>query len=517
MQIESTPQERLIAVEPAPLAARLGGVAVAIPRRLLGLIAAGLLLECVILVLVKGTTLRTWPDAIRTPTPITGIYGENVAGIVRFGATGLALFAAYGLALWFSRVRPSRATLAVAFLFPLLFALPLWIMYPAGSQDMMHNTFDAILLWQYRVSPLSTPPLVYPDHPLFSILSVWEDEASYYGPLWYLALAPTNAIGGNDFVANILAQKTLVGGFFFATAVMVYLIARRFRPEAVVPAVVFFAWNPLVLFETVGNGHNDILMIFFGMVGFWLTLSRRWFWVVVALTLAVLVKYVFVVLGPLLLVYALYQDGRQALRPLVLGGIVSCVLTVLVFAPFYEGRETFTSIFGGLQRWISSPSSLMNTTLTYALDDEAMAGTLTKRLTLGLFLVIYLWLLWRQGPSYQHLVSTSFYTLFFYLAIIGWWYWPWYLLWVLPFAALLIGERAAMLAFILSLTTFLNYIPVGWERFLWDPIFKFYGVELARTFMTWSAPLLFWVTIPLQRLRFGRDGAAVSLSADRDG
>jgi hypothetical protein len=173
-----------------------------------------------------------------------------------------------------------------------------------------------------------------------------------------------------------------------------------------------------------------------------------------------------------------------------------------LFLPFYEGPQTFTSIFGGLQRWISSPTSLMNTALTYAFRDEVLAGTVTKRSTLALFALVYLYLLWRQQPSLQRLFSTSFYVLFFYHTIIGWWYWPWYLLWLLPFAALLLGSQAGMIAFILSYTSFLAYIPVGWERFLWDPVLKFIGVELGRTFFIWSAPLLYWATIPLQRLRF---------------
>ena len=481
-------------------------MSLAVPWRLIGLFSAGLLLEAIFLRLADGATLRTWPEAIRTPIPITGIYGENVTGIVRFGFMGLAFFAAYGLGLLFSGLQPSRPALAVALGFPVLFAAPLWIMYPVGSQDMMHNVFDAVLLWQYGESPLTAPPLAHAEHPLFSILSVWEDEASYYGPLWYLLIAPTNWIGGNDFVANVLVQKALVGLFYFGTTWMVYLITRRVRPQAVVPAVVFFAWNPLVLFETVGNGHNDILMVFFGVTAYWLALDRRWSWAIVALTFGILVKYIFIVLGPLLVVYAVQQEGRRALRPLILGGLAATVVLVLCFIPFFEGGKTFTSMFGGLARWISSPASLMNTSLAYIVEDEVRAGAITKRSTLALFAVVYLWMLWRQPPHYEGLISTSFYVLFLYLAIMGWWYWPWYFLWALPFAAVLVGGNAAMMAFIMALTSFLTYIPVGWERFLWDAASKYYGVDLPRTFMTWSAPLLYWVTIPLQRLRFDETG-----------
>jgi hypothetical protein len=114
----------------------------------------------------------------------------------------------------------------------------------------------------------------------------------------------------------------------------------------------------------------------------------------------------------------------------------------------------------------------------------------------------YLYLAWRQDSSFSRLITTSFYVIFFYHTIIGWWYWPWYLLWLIPFAALLVGRSEAMIALILSYTSFLAYIPVGWERFLWDPALKFIGVEVGRTFFIWSAPLIYWATIPLQRLRF---------------
>jgi hypothetical protein len=266
----------------------------------------------------------------------------------------------------------------------------------------------------------------------------------------------------------------------------------------------------LVLFETVGNGHNDILMVFFGLVGVWLALSGRWFWAIVALAVAVLFKYVFIVLGPLLLLYALHHDGRRALRPILLGGIASVVLILVAFLPIYEGADTFFRIYGESQEgFINSPAALMNRTLTAIYADATAAGTMTKRVTLVLFVGCYLWLLWRQGASAERWLGTSCYVLFLYLVLMSGWFWPWYVVWLIAIAALLVGSNAAILALVLSLTAMLGYIPKGWEDFLWGPVFRFYGIELARTFIIWSAPLLFWVTFPLRWLRFNAVESAV--------
>ena len=46
--------------------------------------------------------------------------------------------------------------------------------------------------------------------------------------------------------------------------------------------------------------------------------------------------------------------------------------------------------------------------------------------------------------------------------IATWWFWPWYLLWLVPLGALLPGSRPALVATVFSATAMLMYVPYFW-------------------------------------------------------
>jgi len=84
-------------------------------------------------------------------------------------------------------------------------------------------------------------------------------------------------------------------------------------------AVLCFGWNPLVLWETAGNGHNDSLMMMFALLAILCLLSEVWPLAFTFLACSVLVKYVSLVLLPVFIVWLLRRHGRTALRPLLAG------------------------------------------------------------------------------------------------------------------------------------------------------------------------------------------------------
>ena len=64
--------------------------------------------------------------------------------------------------------------------------------------------------------------------------------------------------------------------------------AQSSQQEGISPltAMTFFALNPLVLLEAIGNGHNDMLMLALITLGLVLWQRGRWAWATFALTLA---------------------------------------------------------------------------------------------------------------------------------------------------------------------------------------------------------------------------------------
>ena len=69
-----------------------------------------------------------------------------------------------------------------------------------------------------------------------------------------------------------------------------------------------FAWNPLILLESAGNGHNDILMVFFLLLAVYFAASDRPWLVIPALVLSISTKFVPVLVFPFFLLYLIRRE-----------------------------------------------------------------------------------------------------------------------------------------------------------------------------------------------------------------
>jgi hypothetical protein len=62
---------------------------------------------------------------------------------------------------------------------------------------------------------------------------------------------------------------------FLGSCYLIYKISEKLFPENKLFNVVFFAFNPLVLIETLVSAHNDISMIFFILLSVYLFLQKK--------------------------------------------------------------------------------------------------------------------------------------------------------------------------------------------------------------------------------------------------
>src|SRR5205823_10504562 len=126
-----------------------------------------------------------------------------------------------------------------------------------------------------------------------------------------------------------------------ANCLLVYRLARRLGGDGP-GALLLYAWNPLVLIETAGSGHNDAAMMTFALLGLLLATRGRLLWGLAALVLSVLVKYLTALL---LLFYVLHALGRQPTRGRAAAlaakmGAVGGLLVGALFVPFWAGPDS---------------------------------------------------------------------------------------------------------------------------------------------------------------------------------
>ena len=141
---------------------------------------------------------------------------------------------------------------------PIAFAVVLLPAYPLLANDIFKYIFDGRIVSEYGLNPFLHVPAEFPEDRFYDLV-YWKAEVNAHGPLWRVAEAASAAAGGDSCDASVLAMKLWPTVAYLATVGVVYWVARRLRPKTAVGDALLFAWSPLVLLETLQNGHNDVV------------------------------------------------------------------------------------------------------------------------------------------------------------------------------------------------------------------------------------------------------------------
>lgn len=393
------------------------------------------------------------------PTWVFGLFDTPtytaVAGPVFLGALiGLGGLYLVGLRLLGGlRGRAALGLLLVAA--PILFAAILLPGYPVLSNDIFKYVFDGRILAVYHDNPFVRVPADYPDDRFLGLV-YWKSVVNAHGPIWRVLEAVSAEAGGERCVNAVLAMKVWPILAYAGTVATLYLMLRRLQPERAMLGALAYAWSPLVLLETLQNGHNDVVAALPTLLAIWAGQSGRWRLAFPLLALGFLVKPLAAVLGPVLLV-AVWRAGGVARRNAVVGIAVAAVLVGIAYVPFLNGLSTFQ----GLERsglFSASPAELVTIGLSEAgwPLDQAMA--VSRAITTGAFLLLVVGILGGQCRGRLSLGAAATMILFAYLLVGAQWFNPWYLLWLMPVALASAGARTWSVAILFSLLAPLTYL-----------------------------------------------------------
>src|SRR5918997_860177 len=245
---------------------------------------------------VAGEAVRgTPPDGERLLVEL-GVY---------WGVTA-ALFVLYALILVLCRrgaMRDGRAA-QLALAFPVFFNVGLIFGRPYQSIDALtyaaHGFMGGFGLNPYRTAAAE---IAYRDETvglareLASLGWLPVYGPSPYGALWtwveVLAASLTGGVGG-----ALLLTKAIVVAASLGCAALIWKILGRVRPEDRLLGTLVYLWNPLIIVEFAGEGHNDALMILLVLVSLLFTVTARPALSLVGMIMGVLVKYLPVIFAP---------------------------------------------------------------------------------------------------------------------------------------------------------------------------------------------------------------------------
>ena len=437
--------------------------------------------------------------AVTPPVDYVKLTGYTVLGFVAFIGGILALFGLYVYILRLLVSGAERADFWTLLGIGGLFAVILAFSYPQMAIDLFVYALRTRGWALYRLSPfIAAPERFPPSDPWLGLAGEWVDAASPYGPVWeLLSLGAYRLVGGN-YLAHLFALKGIGVAAYLGSAWLVYRTLRLTRPRWALAGMAFFALNPLVLFESAQNAHNDIVMVFFLLVAVWAYFrlvgsgqpsagsshraersgaqSKRnasatrhlpsttrylpsafWLLFVIAFALSILVRFISVLVLPFFLIGLMWRARTWPRRILLLAGtgFAIGVLVVIGMAPYWPGLENW-AVLQASRGAGRSLFALLVLTLRPHLGSVNAAFRTTSRLIYALFGGIYLWALWQtvkpglrtasKGKSNLKAASEAplragFYVFFWYILLAATTFHAWYLLWFLPLAALLLPEK----------------------------------------------------------------------------
>ncbi len=357
----------------------------------------------------------------------------------------------------------------------------LWL-YPIGAADIFDNIARGRMSAVNGGNPFYETPRAYPRDP-FRYYVAWPDATTAYGPLWELLAWGASRLAGDGKLANVLAFKGLGLAFYAGSAWLIARLLRERAPERALQGVCLFAWNPLVIYEIAGNGHNDIVLVFFVLLAFWALQRRHFTGAVLALLAGALTKFVPVLLLPIFLAVAVRMlPRRRWAHFLVLTVLTAALLIAATAAPFWRGGDML-ALARRSTLFTTSLPALAQVSLEPALGLSAsqhLVAALASLMTVAVVLR-QTWRAWRDPRWLTHVLASTR-VLLFYLLFTCLWFQPWYALWPLALAALLpegaLGRTVVLLSYAAAWKTiYFDYFiyrggplpPLAWRETLLAP------------------------------------------------
>lgn len=347
-----------------------------------------------------------------------------------------------------------------------VFLLTLVLLPPIGSADV-YNYILRVREWTVYGLNLYTVPATAIAHDVFSLYAPqqWVDNTVNYGPLWTLLMIPVELVSRPSIFATVFGFRLVSVAAFLGSVWLVSDIAKRTVPALRYHVTLFYAWNPFVLFEVANNGHNDILMVFFVLAAVWCAVTGRDRLILPLIVCSALIKFISLLLVPFacLFLWKKYLHARVGRMGIVTSALAALIIAIIAYAPFWEGRETFSGILtqgSYFNIFFQSPLPFVVLLVLKRVGIAAFEDIqrMAFGIGLGTFLVWYGIVFWKSLYVRFFLLDAWARIVMFYLLVASFLFAPWFILWFIPFGFLSMNRHYHSWAIIASMIAFFSYI-----------------------------------------------------------
>jgi hypothetical protein len=456
---------------------------------LLAIVACSVLV--VLMAANRPSVLSATTHANYFPHWMAGPLGGLLPGLTRnsttlkylFSGAIVVMYVSYLLGLvYVPRLRARWAIATVLAVHAIFLLAP-----PLALTDIFNYVNYGRMEVVHGLNPYTSIPILEPHTDPSYDLSNWHQLLSPYGPLFTLltfAVVPLGVAASFWVLKGVLALASL------GTLLLVWKCARLLGRDPIA-AIVLVGLNPIVLVWGLGGDHNDFLMVFFIVLGIYLLLRTRdrlaardsseavdgeherlragvrgWLLPLclpeiaagASFVVAAAIKASGGVLIPVVLA-AMLRAPRRLVQA-VIGMAAAAAATAVVSLSAFGLHIPDLSTQSRLVTSVSVPN-LIGLALGQGGETESLHLVLSAALVVAVALCcVQAWR--RHGP-----ITASGWAGVALLVTLSW-VLPWYVLWVLPMAALSSSRRLRITALVLGVYLIIAWAPASGQ--LWDAI-----------------------------------------------
>lgn len=348
-----------------------------------------------------------------------------------------------------------------------LIVMALWIMPPLYATDVFYYSIVGQIAGEFGTNPYIRTPSEFPQSSLLRY-NYWVHQSTVYGPAWTLLSAAVTFVSGSNPLVTTLLFKFIGALSVIAAAGLIWSLLRATSPSHAAQGTLIFLWNPVVLLEGIANAHNDVVVMTLVVVAALAVYRMKFIFGYISLLLAVFVKYL---AAPVIACYvvSLLSPKRASTRDrwitAVLLGSVGILFTVLLWAPYWEGLQTLSSIFGfqsvqqnGVIATIIIILGRLFNISSPIRSQIAIIGSLVALFAVLIWVIQRFVFIWRQSDTYSFTdeISTWAYTsLLIPITLVR--AHPWYLLTALALFAVVAprSRKGALVTYVLATAWFI--------------------------------------------------------------
>ena len=374
-------------------------------------------------------------DKLLGELPLIGrpqtLFTENWQTLVtHFIPLAIVTMACMALLILLPRIREQIEERGIAALYTWAFAsVPVLVLaYPVFTQDLWLSAVWGRMVTN-GINPYSVPftPVAVANLPLDHF-----PMPMSYGPLWAVVSAAVMTFVGTNILGAFLLFKILLAGAWIGSLILLRRIGAEDPPLDRALAIVIFGWLPVGIGQTIAEGHNDIAMSSLALLWLYLLLRNKR-GAPIALAASALCKYI---TAPLFLV-----DLIRGLRQENLGWsaylrrmIVPAILALVVFALFVRSFQFFDGTrLINVWRFLQPRDAVLAINPMLGGHVWPLAHVATAILPIvAVWQCGRMWLEPTRENTIRACLAIMCAVTFSAVAHL----WSWYIVWMLPFAAL---------------------------------------------------------------------------------